>query len=439
MKIRRRDLFKWSLVQIFAFSISMKSKAHPFASAPFLKKSPSILQGATDESKTQFSILYEANVPLNIFVTNSLGNVFPPDHIQGHSFPKHPKKITKAFFSGLSPDETYFLVVQNAMTNVCLDKREFQTLNLSDDNLCFALCSCMDDQRHEPEIWKDIAAKKPQMIFFIGDHVYANVGDSKKAGPKQLWKRYCDARLTLQIFFAYRLIPILATWDDHDFGMDNGHSENYPYVKESQVNFKSFFAQDEGHCRFLRLGPGISSAIHWNSQLFVLSDGRSFRQPKHSEDRYAHWGKAQEEWIMSLIRNNNGPTWVMNGSQVFPKMMFKESVCGNHKKQFYGFLKELKTVSSKVIFVSGDVHFSEISEIEEDLIGYKTYEITSSSIHSPCFRGAHHFFANSRRMIATCLRNYILVDSKSQGLGVKMKVTSYDSEGDALFQLNLSV
>jgi phosphodiesterase/alkaline phosphatase D-like protein len=439
MKIHRRDLLKLGLVQVLTVGLSKKGQAKESLNKPLKQNRPSVLQGATEETRTQFSILYNEDVTLNLFVTSSNGRQWQADRTQEISFSKHPQKITKAFFSNLSPDETYFLHIENAETNTVLDKREFQTLNMNSDKVRFAFCSCMDDQHHEEAIWKDIAIKKPQIIFFIGDHVYADNGRLSVADPAQLWSRFCDARQTLNVFFAPRLVPILATWDDHDFGKNDGHSENYPYVKESQLNFKTFFAQEEDHCQFLIQGPGISTAFKWNSQLFLLLDDRSFRKPKHSKERYAHWGKEQEKWMLDLIQKNVGPTWLVNGSQIFPKMPFKESVSGNHQEQFYGILEELKKMPSKVIFVSGDVHFSEISKIEKNRLGYNTYEITSSSIHSPCISGAHHYFSNPRRMVATSLRNYILVDSEAQVYGSAMKVSCFDSEGDTLFQLNLSV
>ena len=139
------------------------------------------------------------------------------------------------------------------------------------------------------------------------------------------------------------------------------------------------------------------------------------------------------------MKSNPGTFWLMNGTQVFPDMVLKESVAHNHPVQLKGLLKELKTISSKVIFASGDVHYSEISQIESEALGYETYEITSSSMHSKSIPGSPHVISNPRRMIATGARNFVIVESIDTHNGVQMKVTSYNSSGNVLFQKSLTV
>ncbi|MBO9666287.1 MAG: alkaline phosphatase D family protein, partial [Bdellovibrio sp.] len=296
-----------------------------------------------------------------------------------------------------------------------LERREFGMLNTQKKDLRFALCSCMDDARHEPEIWQDLVERRPDMIFFIGDSVYVDYKDKHvpKNNPFRLWKRFSEARRTLEIYYSKRLIPIFATWDDHDFGKDNSNSESYPHVKLSQKNFLSYFAQEESHCSTLERGPGVSSAFKAGKHLFLLMDDRSYRLDDGNEDRYAHWGQEQEEWALDVIGKHSGVTWLMNGSQIFPQMIYKESMSGGHRNQFIGFMKSIRHLNKKVIFASGDVHFSEISKIESEQLGYPTFEVTSSSMHSRCFPGLQHIALNRRRIVSTTKRNYILVDSSA--------------------------
>lgn len=180
-------------------------------------------------------------------------------------------------------------------------------------------------------------------------------------------------------------------------------------------------------------------AAHFGSSLFILTDDRSFRLEKGFKDRYAHWGKEQEVWILDLVKQNSGPTFLFNGSQVFPQMYFKDSMSGDHPVQFNAVINELKNFSSKVIFASGDVHFSEISQIEKEVLGYPTFELTSSSIHSPCAPGVLHLIPNPRRIVGASDRNYLIVKSTADGYGCKFTVTSHGSKGQVLFQKHLVV
>lgn len=439
MEFQRRDFLKLGLTQAILVTAPQAGTA-PSTSIQ-RRKTPSILQGATDETNTQFSIVYNVQVELDIYAVDSQGARYQPEKLIPLEFKGQPLKITKAYFRGLPETERFNLVVADANSERLLDKREFKMLpSASHRPLKFALCSCMNDENHSPEIWRNLVQKNPDVIFFLGDSVYADTGAPKTgATPEHLWQRFCEARTTLEIYYVKKLIPIVATWDDHDFGMNDAGANEYPYVKESQRNFLNFFAQNPKYCRYLSQGPGVASAFKIDHQLFLLMDDRSFRNSDGSRDRYAHWGQAQEKWALAQIDKQSGPTWLMNGSQIFPAMPFKESLSQNHPAQFAGLKNELKTKSSKVIFASGDVHFTEVSKIEKSALGYSTYELTSSSIHSLTIPGVPYIIPNRRRIAGTGGRNYIMVESRAKKHGAVFRATSFDAQGEEKFSLQLEV
>lgn len=444
MKVKRRELIKLGAAHAIAGQLIVsKASAQTFDTRK--KTTPSVLQGATDESSTQFSIVYDANVKLKIVAIDTKKNVILPDTGKVTNFGSHPSSITKAFFSELDPNETYNLMIYDSKTDALLDQRLFKTLLQKDKNaLKFALVSCMKETRHDGKLWQDLFANSPDVIFFIGDSVYADSASNEDpmlkeaATPQKLWTKFVEARMILDAYFNQKLIPIFAVWDDHDFGLNNATSD-YPYVKQSQENFMSFFAQDESHCSYLQRGPGVGSAVKFGSQLFFLLDDRSYRQPKGSTDRYAHWGQEQEEWMMALIQKHDGPSWIMNGSQIFPSMMFKECVSKDHKNQFAGLLAKLKETKKKVAFASGDVHYSEISELEADFLGFLTYEITSSGFHSAHIPGAPGIIPNRRRIASTGKANYIIVNSTTSNGDLLLKVSCHSAGGKINFVKDLKV
>jgi hypothetical protein len=61
-------------------------------------------------------------------------------------------------------------------------------------------------------------------------------------------------------------------------------------------------------------------------------------------------------------------------------------------------------------FGSGDVHFSEVMEIEAAELGYPTFEIVSSSIHSYTFPGHENRFSNPRRRASTSSHNFVIFE-----------------------------
>ncbi|MGZ3772078.1 MAG: alkaline phosphatase D family protein [Pseudobdellovibrionaceae bacterium] len=438
MKTGRREFLKFGLLQtlnlLFQSSASAKQPTQIQR-----REGPSILQGATDDTKTQFNILTDDN-DFEIYVANGEGKKWFPDSIQPISFPNHHKKITKVFFSNLIPREIYFLNLYDKNTKQIIDVREFQTLDLQKSSLRFAICSCMKDKEHDPDIWINMVKNKPDVLFFIGDAVYADKdAPSEGVTPAHLWNKFCEARNTLEIYYSKRLIPIFATWDDHDFGMNDGNCHQFAYVKESQTNFLSFFAQDESHCNILKRGPGVSSAVKLRNHLFILLDDRSYRDIAGSKSRYAHWGAEQELWMYNLIQQNTSPTWLMNGSQFFPSVVWKESVSRCHPVQFREFLKTLKSFTNKVIFVSGDVHYSEISRIEPEILGYETFELTSSSIHSRNIPGSPGIIPNRRRIVGTGKKNYILIDSEIRNETNSFTATCLTNNNDTKFKMKFII
>ncbi len=436
MSIKRRDVLKLGAMQAAVLTLPPISvEAADFVTAPRL--GPSILQGATDETSTQFSIVHDRQLKIRAFVTTPSGGTWNPIDVRVYKMADQPRVVTKIYFNGLHLGESFQLNLVDE-ENRMVDTRNFKTLDLMQEKIKFALCSCMDHERHEPAIWRDLVEKKPDVILFIGDSAYADRGaPTGGANAAHLWKKFSDARAVLEIYFSKTLIPIFAVWDDHDFGR-NDSDTSFPYAKESRENFETFFAQNPDYCRNLKRGPGVSSALKIGQQQFIFLDDRSFRAARGSNDKHAHWGREQEEWMYSLVGSHSGLTWLINGSQYMSRMPWKESVSRDHPTQLKEFVKNLKTLP-KVVLVSGDVHYSEISELEESLLGYVTYEITSSSMHSPCVPGFPHLIPNGRRMACTGKRNYVLIEAVPDGAQTKIKVASYSKDGRVKFQKDLRV
>lgn len=436
MGISRRDVLKLGMLQAGALVLPAAASSQENFVFNARRTTPSILQGATDESRTQFSVVHSVAQELRFDVASAARLIFP-DHVELLTLAGQSTAVSKVYVSNLALGQTYELRLSDA-NGTLLETRTFQTLDTRKSDLRFAICSCMDDGNHSPEIWRDIIAKHPDFILFAGDSTYCDKGGGSDQGEQRLWRRYSEARATLEIYFSEHLVPIFATWDDHDFGLNDAGKE-FPHAKESQANFTKFFAQSASHCSVLENGPGVASRFVLGGQQFVLMDDRSWRIKGRSNERFAHWGKEQEEWLLRSIANHNGVTWIANGTQFFPQMFFKESFSGNHPVQFAKFLEAIKQTRRKVVFISGDVHFSEISQIEPSKLGYTTYELTSSSIHSTTIPGLPHVVPNSRRIESTPERNYILVGSTSDANGCAFRAESRSSDNQLNFSRDLRV
>jgi alkaline phosphatase D len=441
MSISRREMLKASLSLTAGMLLPMPLLANVGNQSTERRKTLSIVQGATDESRAQFSIVHPANLEIQARVFFLDGREVSPARVDRLRSPGQgaATAVTHFYFSDLLLGQDMKLSVFNAGWEM-IDQRLFRTLDPNNPALKFAICSCMDESRHDAGIWNDLAAQSPDLIFFVGDCTYVDWGHEipEETMPARLWRRFSEARAKLEIYHQPRLIPILAVWDDHDFGSNDTNSTDFPYVAESQKNFRAFFPANPEYCRFVESGPGISISFSFRGQQVILLDDRSYRLPSGSTERHAHWGREQEEWALRKV-SAQPVTWLMNGSQFFPKIAWKESVSQNHPEQLAGLLGELVKQNGKVIFASGDVHYSEISRIEPEKLGYETFEFTSSAIHSPNFPGSPGIVHNPRRIASTAARNYVLVEGQESGGKLAYRVSCRSAGNVTRFQKEFSI
>ena len=98
-----------------------------------------------------------------------------------------------------------------------------------------AFGSCNNPRDKTPAIFNAVIAKQPDVFVFLGDNIY---GDTKDMDV--LKKKYQELEAVEDFRKLRESTTMLATWDDHDFGTNDG-GNTYPKRKESQQIFLDFF------------------------------------------------------------------------------------------------------------------------------------------------------------------------------------------------------
>lgn len=274
-------------------------------------------------------------------------------------------------------------------------------------------------------MWNCLKVQNPDLIFFIGDTCYAD--QSSDGSPLGFWTRYVEARNRLGVYRHQVLTPILASWDDHDFGKNNSDG-SFIHKKFMSELFSTFwlFPTEKNYRRDM----GIYQDFTAFGQKFYLMDCRYFRSPD------THYGSEQEEMLYDSLNTFDQPSWLMNGSQFFGGYLKKESYEHMQNESFKKFCQQLSTVKAPVCFVSGDIHFSELMAIEPEVLGYKTFEITSSSIHSFTFLQQHNFKKNPRRLqkCGTSKHNFKIVTIDNSNDKFKFTVACQGDEKEIYYK-----
>src|SRR5205085_5585100 len=84
-------------------------------------------------------------------------------------------------------------------------------------------------------IWDSVAAAKPDLFLFLGDNIYADTTDMTVMRQK-----YAKLAAIPSFQRVRQACPILATWDDHDYGADDAGAD-YPAKEASQKEFLNFW------------------------------------------------------------------------------------------------------------------------------------------------------------------------------------------------------
>lgn len=405
------------------------------------KKIP-ILQGMTTASTTQIVLLLPKDEKFYIELEDgNAGTRAVVDSDVSVTRPFSKELVRKLKFTGLELKKTYLLKVWSGKSIV--DFRALQAVDLKANSFRFAVASCMDDSLKEIQgkMWKSLTDKKPDFLFMIGDNVYADRKDGVNKGtadPQLLWERYTQTRLSLDFFYLRDLIPVLAVWDDHDYGMRDGDM-SYEFKNESREIFETFFAQESAGA-WLR-GPGVSGWLTAFGQGFAFIDNRSFRTTKNSSSHEeSHWGVEQEKWLFTHIKESSLPTWIIQGDQFFGAYAPFESFERNHPVHFKKVMKELSKDVEPVVFVSGDRHLIEYMKIDKAVLGYPTYELTTSAIHAKIYPDSWNESNNPRRIAGSgSHHNFAVIESSSSGKKVSFRLTGYGNEESVLFEFDHQV
>lgn len=375
----------------------------------------SVLRPTTAE--LQFEVVDSQNAKQTLLALNSVG-------MKGSSLRLDKFKVT-----GLSIGQSYKFRVLDAKGKI-VDERFFKSLDTNKKNPKIAVASCMNDSFDKASInmWAAMGNQKPDLVFLVGDTCYAdNDNDGTQLG---FWKRYTGTRSKLGIFKHKNLVPIMAVWDDHDFGGNNFDS-SYTGKRFTLELFSNFWLHPE-HENYKR-GVGVSQVLSVFGQRFFLMDDRYYR------DSSSQWGNAQKEQFFADISESNSPAWLMNGSQFFGGYLKKDAYEYKQGRDLALICQQLSRVNAPVCFVSGDVHFSELMQIESKILGYKTYEITSSAMHSFTFFGNHKRKKNPRRLEATSKHNFNVITINNSTSKFKFDVSPINEDGEQIYRKSLEI
>lgn len=253
-----------------------------------------------------------------------------------------------------------------------------------------AFGSCARQDKPQP-IWEPIIATKPDLFLFIGDNIYGDTQDM------DVMKKKYDLLAAIPGWQKLKATcPVLATWDDHDYGVNDGGAE-YPKRDESQQLFLDFLGIPKDSPR--RTQKGVYHAETYGPadkrvQVIVL-DTRYHRSPlkkkagktpfgegpyePSSDTKATMLGDAQWQWLEAQLKVPAKVRILVTSIQVVAQDHGWEKWMNfpHERERLYKLLKDTKAAG--VVCISGDRHLAELSMMDAGL-GYPLYDLTSSGL-----------------------------------------------------------
>jgi alkaline phosphatase D len=254
--------------------------------------------------------------------------------------------------------------------------------------------SCLKEAEVSP-IFETILAHKPELFLFLGDNIYADTPDMAVMQAK-----YDVLAATPKFTELMKACPVHATWDDHDYGLNDAGAE-YEKRDEAQKIFVDFWGDAPDSPR--RSRPGIYEAkicgeAGTRVQVIML-DTRYFRGPlKKGEKRVGGvyypnedktvtmLGEAQWAWLEEELQKPAEVRLLVSSIQCVSEASGHETWANLPHERQRLFDLIAKTKANGVIILSGDRHWAELSVARES-VPYPIYDLTSSSFNQIHERG----------------------------------------------------
>jgi alkaline phosphatase D len=248
-----------------------------------------------------------------------------------------------------------------------------------------AFGSCASQERPQP-IWDAVVAAKPDLFVFLGDNIYGDTDNVEVLKAKYAQLAAVPGYQTL-----LKTCPLIATWDDHDYGLNDAGAD-FPGKVASQKAFLEFFKDPPDSPR--RKRAGVYGAWVFGPEgkrvQIILLDTRYFRSPLKKVGRNAYGpntdpaatilGDEQWKWLDEQLKTPADLRLIGSSIQVIAEDHAFEKWM-NFPKERDRLVQVLRdTKANGVVFLSGDRHLGELSQMDAGL-GYPLFDLTSSGLN----------------------------------------------------------
>lgn len=257
--------------------------------------------------------------------------------------------------------------------------------------------SCSHQDKAMP-IFKAINNEKADLFIFLGDNIYGDTENMKDMADKyQRLGNNSDIK-TLRL-----TTPVIAIWDDHDFGKNDAGAE-YPKKEQSRKLMLDFWQEPKSSARYTQTN-GIYTAymygedqnkvhvilpdLRWNRDELTMNMDEHY-QKKRKEKKMGPYspsltknasllGETQWQWLEQELQKTSKIKVIASSIQLLSEFTGWESWANfpHDRDRLFSLIKKYQV--NGVLIISGDTHWGEISKVTKGA-DYPLWEVTSSGL-----------------------------------------------------------
>ena len=254
------------------------------------------------------------------------------------------------------------LLIRIMLFNILVVSLSGQNVNISAPGpLRIAVLGCHKQFEPAPALFRYLEAD-PNLCLWIGDNVYADTKDditfldscynalAAKPAFKQLIQSY----------------PYMATWDDHDFGLNNA-GKYYPLKAESKQRFRTFWGLEDQIPKE-RDGIYYDQVFEFNGRLLqvVMLDVRYNRDdPGTNGDPL---GETQWQWLAQTLEKEADLRLLVSGFQILLGEGSGSETWESFpdaRDRLFQLIREKQV--ENIVFLTGDQHYGEVCRSQNAL------------------------------------------------------------------------
>ncbi|MEJ8606074.1 alkaline phosphatase family protein [Riemerella anatipestifer] len=258
------------------------------------------------------------------------------------------------------------------------------------EKFTIGIASC-SKQDKDLSLLDKVVEKKPNLFIWMGDNIYGDTYDMTVLEAKY-------QKLTNNPHFKNlkKNVPMLSTWDDHDYGWNDAGKE-YPHKEASKALFLKYW---EVNNKFRQNNPngiyGVEYFTFKNKKIqIIILDTRFNRDALCKFESTMPFGKndyvpcrdtsksflgeAQWNWLEEILKTPADLRILVSSIQFSHEYNGWESWTNlpSQQQKMMDLIK--KTKAENLFVISGDVHWGELSKYSLPN-QYPIYDLTSSGL-----------------------------------------------------------